>query len=419
MKEALGRSPSAGARSRTGGDAKPHVVHIVGTPGTGGVQNLIFDLAASSSGQRYRHSMLCLFGAPERFASRFREAGISVSSCSVPWPASLDLGSYRASRWLRHRLSFTFPFRLARALGRIEPDIVHTHVSHRIDLQAEGVMRLARLPLVWTIHGQYRPEGRELERWRQVTRLAASRPSAITAVADELAQDFRARGLDHPDGIHVTRGGVNVSRFRERRRRDGGWRDRWGIPRDALLLGAAGRLVQEKAYEVFIRAAGGLTKDGVDAHFVLAGEGPLRKLLESEIGRAGLKRRFHLVGFEPDVPFFLGQLDVFVLSSRFEGFPIALIEALAAGLPSIATPVGGVPEMLGRDGGLIVAPESEEELAAAMRAMLDPTTRAAFAARGPAIAERFSIESCAAQFTDLYSRLLEQSGQAEGRREIR
>ncbi len=412
MKQALGRSEPREAHDGRRPDEKPHIVHIVGTPGTGGVQNLIYDLAASAPGRRFRHSMICLFGAPEEFAQRFREAGIAVNSCPVPWPASLDLGSYRASRWLRHRLSFTYPFRLSRALGRIAPDLVHTHVSHRIDLQAEGVLRLARLPLVWTIHGQYRPEGRELERWRQVTRLAASRPSAITAVAEELAQDFRARGLDHPDGIHVTRGGVNISRFRTPRPRDDAWRERWGIPQDALLIGAAGRLVPEKAYEVFVRAAARVARDDAHTHFAIAGGGPLRRPLESEIARAGLRRRFHLVGFEPDVPFFLGQLDVFVLSSRFEGFPIALIEALAAGLPSVATAVGGVLEMLGRDGGLVVAPESEHELAAAMKAMLDPATRAAFAARGPTIAERFSIENSASAFTDLYSRLLEQARQA-------
>ena len=124
------------------------------------MQNLIFDFAASAAGRAYRHTLLCLFGVDDDFAARFRAAGIEAASCSVPWPESLDLGSYRASRWLRHRLTFTFPFRLARALRKLSPDLVHTHVSHRIDLQAEGVLRLAALPLIWTIHNQYRPEGR-------------------------------------------------------------------------------------------------------------------------------------------------------------------------------------------------------------------------------------------------------------------
>jgi glycosyltransferase involved in cell wall biosynthesis len=386
--------------------ARPHVVHLVGTPKTGGVQNLILDLAASSAGRRYRHSILCLFGAPDDLARRFRDRGFGVESCPVPWPDLLEIGSYRASRWLRHRLAFTFPFRMARVLRRMEPDLVHTHVSHRIDLQAEGALLRAGLPFVWTIHGQYRPEGRELARWHRATRLAAERASAITAVAEDLARDFRARGLDHPDGIQVTRGGVDVARFHGRKPKDPAWRARWGIPAGAVVVGASGRLVTEKAYEVFIRAAARVGRASNDVHFVIAGEGALEKVLRQEIDRAGLKDRFHLVGFERDVPFFLGQIDVFVLSSRFEGFPIALIEALAAGLPAIATPVGGVPEMLGRDGGLVVPPESEEALAEAMRSMLDPGTRASFSARGPGIAEHFSIDACAAGFDRLYSRLL-------------
>lgn len=393
------------ARSQAPEGARPHVVHVVGTPGTGGVQNLIFDLAASPAGRRYRHTMLCLFSGREQFAQRYREAGIAVESISVPWPASLDFGSYRVSQWLRHRLAFTFPARLARLLRRLRADLVHTHVSHRIDLQADGVLRRANLPLVWTIHGQYRPEGQELERWRRVTRLASARPSAITAVAEELARDFRARGLDHPDGIHVTRGGTDVSRFRPQPR-DPAWRARLGIPQDAVVLGAAGRLVPEKAYEIFVRAAARIVQEGSGAHFVIAGGGPLEEFLEAEIAKAGIGGRFHLVGFEHDVPFFLSQIDVFVLSSRFEGFPIALIEALASGLPAIATPVGGVLEMMDTDGGLIVAPESVEELAAAMRKMLDAKTRATFASRGAAIAARFSIEESAHRITRLYSRLL-------------
>ena len=386
------------------GAFRPHVVHVVGTAGAGGVQSLVLDFATSAPGRRYRHSLLCLFGADDDFARRFRDAGMTVEECSVPWPDSLSLGSYRASRWLRQRLTFTFPRRLSRVLRSLEPDLVHTHIAYRIDLQAEGIRR-ARLPFVWTIHGQYRPEGRELARWRHAIRLAAEGPGAVTAVAEELAKDFHMRGLDHPDGVAVTRGGVDLSRFRQRRPADPAWRAKNGIPADALLFGAAGRLVQEKAYEIFIRAAGRIPKErGV--HFAIAGAGPLKESLRKEIARAGLKDRFHLVGLTEDVPHFLGQLDVFVLSSRFEGFPIAMLEALAAGLPAIATPVGGVPEMLGRDGGLIVARESEDELAAALEAMLDPEARRAFAARGPALAERFSIERSAENFTRLYARLL-------------
>jgi glycosyltransferase involved in cell wall biosynthesis len=185
-----------------------------------------------------------------------------------------------------------------------------------------------------------------------------------------------------------------------------------------VVFGASGRLVREKAYEVWVRAAGRLVAGSADVHFAIAGGGPLRRSLESEIARAGLKGRFHLLGFQSDVPGFLRELDVFVLSSRFEGFPLALVEALAAGLPCIATPVGGVTEMVGESGALIVPPESEEALAEAMKTMLSPAARAASAARGPGLAERFSIDRTADQFAALYDRLLAPAAAERSRKKV-
>jgi len=237
--------------------------------------------------------------------------------------------------------------------------------------------------------------------------MASEAPAAITAVAENLAHDFRARGLDHAYGVPVTRGGIRLSDFGERRPRDPGFRERWKIPAGAVVFGAHGRLVPEKAYEVFVRAAARLVAQGSDARFVIAGGGPLKGALEEEIAKAGLPDRFHLVGFVEDVPGFLNEVDVFVLSSRFEGFPIALVEALAAGKPCIATSLGGVQEMVGIDGALVVAPESVDGLADAMREMESPAVRSALGAKGPAIAERFSIDRMAEQFSAIYERLLD------------
>ncbi len=388
----------------------PHVAHIVGTLGAGGVQSLVLALAATPALREYRHSVVCLFGAEGRWADRFVAAGHSASFCPVLWPDRLNVGSHRVSKWVRERLAFTFPFRLAREVQRLGADLVHSHVSHRIDLQADGALRRAGLPMIWTIHSLYGPDDRELRRWRRATRLAATFPASIAVVAEEVARDFRARGLDHPNGIDVIRGGVDLSRFRPVAK-DPAWRLRLGIPPDALVLGAAGRLVAQKGYDVFVRAAGRLVAERADVYFVIAGDGPLRESLQAEMSRAGLGSRFQLVGYESDVPAFLGQLDVFVLPSRFEGFPIALLEALAAGLPVIATSVGGVPEMLGERGGLAIPVESEEALVGAMRAMLDPAARSAYASKSREIAKRFSIERTAEGFATLYGRLM-----ATGRR---
>ncbi|MEX0878322.1 MAG: glycosyltransferase [Thermoanaerobaculia bacterium] len=398
---------SMDARTRLPGEeSRPHVVHIVGTLGAGGVQRLVLGLAAAPALASYRHSVVCLMGATGNLTTRFAGAGIPVTSCSVPWPDTMNLGSYRVSRWVRHRLAFTFPLRLATVLRRLRTDLVHTHLSSEVSRQARGIVRVARLPWVWTIHNDHKPEGAELEDWRRAARIGAGAPSAITVVADWIAHDLRERGLDPPGGIQTTRGGVDIGRFRVPLPRDPGWRQELGIPEEAVVMGAAGRLVEQKGYDLLLRATARVLGGGVPLHLVMAGAGPLREQLAEETGRLGIGSYVHWVGFQENVPRFLRQLDVFLLPSRFEGFPIAMVEALASGLPCIATPVGGVREMVGDDGALVVPPESEEALAEAMRQMLSPAIRASYAARGPEIAGGFSIDLMAEQLSSLYGRLL-------------
>ena len=315
------------------------MLHVIGTLNVGGVQRLVLGMAASPAGSAYRHSALCLFGASGDLKERFAEAGISVSSCGVPWPPKLDVGSYRLSRWLRQRLAWSFPYRFAREITRLGAELVHSHVYAPDRPAGAG-------------SDSPGPPSNGLDRSRQV-------PSG-RAGARALAPGDPARGRRRSDhsGRRGSRPRLPAAGPRPSGRHRGDPRghrvvgvsfasaagsalaERWGIGSESIVFGASGRLVSEKAYEVFVRAAGRIVREGADAHFVIAGGGPLRKELESEIAAAGLEGRFHLVGFVENVLGFLRELDVFVLSSRFEGFPIALVEALAAGLPAIATPWG-------------------------------------------------------------------------------
>ena len=383
-----------------------HVVHIVGTLQSGGVQSWILGFASSPALAPDRHSVICVYGKQGELVPTFESAGIRVHSCRFPWPDSLPLPSYRAARWVRQRLQFTFPRRLARLLRKLEADIVHTHVTSRIDLQAVGVLEKASLPWVWTIHGRYRPEREERERWARAARLAARGRGRVTAVAEALAEDFVEQGIGPRSQVEVVYGGADIQRFRNGGSRDPGVRARLGIPADAVLFGSAGRLVPEKAYEIFVRAAALLRPRGVPAAFAIAGKGPREREIAAEVERLGMGDRFHLVGYQEDMPSFLKQLDVFVLSSRSEGFPLALIEALASGLPCIATSVGGIPELLGEEDGVIVPPESPEALVRAMEEMFSASARARYARAGPAIAGRFTYDACAGRFSSIYSSLL-------------
>jgi glycosyltransferase involved in cell wall biosynthesis len=157
-----------------------------------------------------------------------------------------------------------------------------------------------------------------------------------------------------------------------------------GLPADALLLLGVGGLERRKGFDIAVQA---LALPGLEApHLVLAGDGPARAPLQRQAEALGVADRLHLLGQRTDVPALLRAVDAFVLPSRREGMPVALMEAMAAGLPAVATRAGGVAELLERGGppaGWVVPVNDAPALAAALRELLsDPAaarTRAAAA----------------------------------------
>jgi glycosyltransferase involved in cell wall biosynthesis len=128
-----------------------------------------------------------------------------------------------------------------------------------------------------------------------------------------------------------------------------------GLPKDVFLIGTVGRLDPTKAPGHLIDAFNVLVRQGADAYLALAGEGRLRHDLEAQIASLGLENRVILMGHMKEIPQFLRSLDLFVLPSLREGLPLALLEAMASGLPVVATNTGGIPEVLsGLEGAVLV-----------------------------------------------------------------
>jgi glycosyltransferase involved in cell wall biosynthesis len=354
-----------------------------------------------------RHVVVCTHGTTGELAASFRDEGVLLVSCPFLWPEHLPPRPYRFWRWLRQRMIVTFPWRLARLLRQIRADLVHTHVTAWVDLQAKAIVKYARIPWVWTVHGVYSPDAAELARWKRAIQLTGGRPTRITADSHAILQHWRESGLGSqvtPDVVPV---GVPIATVSTPGLPRPQWRRALGIPDDAVLYGTAGRMHRVKGHDVFIEAAAILVKRHGSCQFAVAGDGPLRGELMSRAAHLGLGSRLHFVGYQGHIEEFLAGLDVFVLPSRSEGMPLALIEAMAAGLPCVATRVGGVPEVLEDGCGLLVPPESPSDLANAMEAMLDEGRRRSMGARAAVAAQRFSIERCAERFAEIYRGLIE------------
>jgi glycosyltransferase involved in cell wall biosynthesis len=205
--------------------------------------------------------------------------------------------------------------------------------------------------------------------------------------------------------------GVDVDATAARRGERAEARAELGVQNDELVVATVANLRANKDYPTMLRAARRLADTGVPVRFLCVGQGPLAAPLEAERDRLGLGDVFRFLGYRADPIRVLVAADVFCLSSRFEGLPISLLEAMAAGLPVVATRVGGIPAVVtdGREGRL-VDPGDAAGLAAAVAGWRDPEVRAKPAAAAAERARSFGIERAVRRQQEIYRQLAEGRG---------
>lgn len=276
------------------------------------------------------------------------------------------------------------------SIGRARPDILHAH--NPTMLQYGGLGRLVSgARLVVTDHGGRPHRTPRAAEWRRV--------DAAVAVSEVTAR--RSLAADHLP-IRVIHNGVEPAAPGAR----AASRAALGLPDDAFVAVCVARLVAVKAHDVLLQAAARARGDA--PVLLLVGDGPERDELQRLAARLGLAR-VRFLGARADVGDILAAADVAVLASRDEGLPLALLEAMAHGLPIVATTVGGVSELV-REGleGLLVPADDADALAAALgRVGGDAPLRQRLGdAAHHRVREDFSLDAAAAAYADLYRRLV-------------
>jgi glycosyltransferase involved in cell wall biosynthesis len=294
---------------------------------------------------------------------------------------------------------------LNRVLCEFQPDVVHTHLAAL--RYVFPVLLRRRVPVaVHTLHNLAEHETDTVG--RMVNWLAFRRGVYPIGISREVAASTeRVYGLKCRA---VVPNCIPVEEYRRRPADRVHWRTVERFGPDDILFTCVGRLEPQKNPLMLLEAFAELNHPR--SHLVLMGEGSLRESLVTCIRARRLERRVHLLGKRNNIPEVLAGSDVFVLSSNWEGNPLAVMEAMAAGLPVIGTAVGGVPELV-QSGihGLLVPPNNRAALASAMQSLLDdPGQRAALAAAACARAmTAFNLERMVQGYARVYDHLWEGS----------
>jgi glycosyltransferase involved in cell wall biosynthesis len=361
----------------------PAILHLIDTGGPGGAENVFLRLLAEV--QLPGCTPVAVVGRDGWLAAQVRS--LHIEPLFFASRGSFQIGYLRS------------------LVDLIRKRDVRLIVAHLYGAAIYGNLagRLCGVPVVAILHGQSDIARKERLAWAKA-RIIGHLSSRIVFVSEALREDVVRRLKLPRNKTHVIENGIDLNRPRQGS--DGTLRESLGLPPGTFLIGAVGNVRATKGYATLLRAARLCVDAMPSVRFVIAGDTngstypPLARL-RSELG---LEQHVHFLGLRSDVPKVLANFDLYVLSSDTEGFSIALVEAMAAGLPAVATRSGG-PETILEDGrtGVLVPPGDPQAMAnALLRLANDAALRAKLAhAARESVARRYGAETMIENYHNL------------------
>ncbi|GAA2826434.1 hypothetical protein GCM10010441_58670 [Kitasatospora paracochleata] len=380
--------PEGGAAGSADGAPRARVLWLAKGLGRGGAEQLLVNCARHADTGRYEIEVAYVLPWKDALVPALEAAGVRTHC----------LGGAPGALW---------PWRLRALLAERRYDLVHSHMP--VPAVAARLLALGRRSprVVHTEHNVW-------ERYRPATRWANAltyrRNDAVIAVSHAVADSIKQRrpamarpSAAGPARLTVVHHGPDLGGAPQGPAARAAARTELGLPPDALVIGTVGNLTAKKDQATLLAAFEQLRSAHPRAVLVLIGAGPLEQQLRSLAGESVV-----FAGSRPDVPALLPGLDVFTLSSRQEGLPVALMEAMTSGLPSVVTRVGGMPEVLD-DGeqGFLVPPGDPAALAAAFgRLAADRGLRERLGAAARERSKGFDVAGAQRSVEQVYARVL-------------
>ena len=368
----------------TTGGRPLRVLWVIKGLGPGGAERLLVTLAEVADPAQVTYSCAYLLADKSQLVPELEAAGVRTTLLTRDGSGSRS--------WLGA---------LRRLITSGEFDVVHTHspmLAVATRLAARSVRPSRRPVTIYTEHNHWRAYSRLTRLANAMTHALDDHTFAVSAAVRESIRPHRRR-----EATEVLVHGIN--RAQPRPERDPAQvRDELGICHEDTMVITVANMRVQKAYPDLIAAATTVLRRHMNVQFVAVGQGPLEASVRELVREAGIQDRFHVLGGRDDVFDLLRAADIFALSSVWEGFPIAVMEAMSTGLPCVATRVGGVPDAIEHEvHGLLVPPSCPAELARALEQMIgDPVRRAEMAQASRTRSDAFDIRRCEAALLRRY-----------------
>ena len=381
------------------------VLRVIARLNMGGPAIHVANLAAGLESRGYHTTLVAGSLARGEDSMAFLAERLGVSVVSVP-EIQREISALHDAR---------SAFQVAEIMRETRPHILHTHTAKAGAIaRAAAVLAGDARPsvVVHTFHGHvlkgyFGPLRTAF--FRQVERTLAHASDALVAVSPEVRDDLVQLGVAPAEKFVVVRLGIPLAERLDDESAAVDYRQLYGIPQDAFVVGWVGRMTGVKDSGAVLRTVGALRARGVNAVVCMVGDGPDREPLEQLAHELGIARACYFAGYQPDVGGFYRLFDAFFLPSVNEGTPVSAIEALATGTPVVANRVGGVPDVV-RDGvdGYLVEPGDVEGAAERLDLLArDPALRERLGAAGrERVRARYAVTRLVDDVDRLYRALL-------------
>lgn len=293
---------------------------------------------------------------------------------------------------------------VARYVKEHDIQLIHAHLPWA-GILARLVGKVTGVPVVYTEHNKQ-------ERYHFLTRVMNLRTlglaSSLVAVSRDVEESIRKHkpGLSVP--LEVVLNGVNTDHFRAGIVDGQPVRDRFGIPAGVPVIGTVAVFRFQKRLDLWLEVAKQIREQLPEARFILVGDGPLKAELEQVVARLGVEGYVHFAGLQTEIRPYLAAFDVFMISSIFEGLPVAMLESMAFGCPVVSTDAGGIKEVIrsGKDGLLCSIDEPMQLASLAVDVLTHPEKAVQLRTQGRRrIEESFSMDKMVRELEGLYRKM--------------